>query len=546
MMPRPVPLRRMPFRILVTDDVDPEGVALLQAVPAFDVDVVPTLPEQELLARIGDYDAIVGRSATRLSEPVLRAGTRLRVVGRAGVGVDNVAMDAATALGIAVINAPAGNTTAVAELFFASLIGLLRHLPRADRSMHEGAWERARLLGSEIKGRTLGIVGVGRIGGEVAVRARAFGMTVVGFDPYVAQERFDGLQVRRCATLDALLGACDVLTVHTPLTDETRGMIGAGQLGQLRPGAVVANLARGGIIDETALAGALASGHLRGAAVDAYTREPLPDDHPFRRAPNMLLTPHLGASTEQAQRNVAVDACAAVRDALLNDEYSRSLNVAEAGGDWQTLQPAILLVRRSAAVARALLAEQGARAISTITVRLGAELAPGRGPLLAAAALGALEGVIERERLNIISARAVARSRGIELHYAEAGGPPHPRAAEVRVTADGGEMRVGGVAALDAPPRFTRIGRFHVDVAPRGTLIVLRNRDVPGVIGHVGTALGGAGVNIAEYHQARLSQGAEALAVISIDGAVSEPVRRALLALPDVNAATVVQFADDA
>ncbi len=322
-------------------------------------------------------------------------------------------------------------------------------------------------------------------------------------------------------------------------------MIGPEQLARLREGAIVCNLARGGIVDEQALADALVSGHLAGACVDAYTREPLRDDHPFRRAPHMLLTPHLGASTEEAQRNVAVDACAAVRDALLNDEYSRSLNVAEAGGDWQALQPAMLLIRRSAAVARALLAERGARAISSVTVRLGAELAPGRGPLLAAAALGALEGVVERERLNIINARAVAQSRGIELQYAETGVPPHARAVEVRLSADGDEMRVGGVAALDAPPRFTRIGAFHVDVAPRGTLIVLRNRDVPGVIGHVGTALGAAGVNIAEYHQARLAQGAEALAVISIDGTVTEPVRRALLALPDVNAATVVHFADN-
>ena len=535
----------MAFRILVTDDVDPEGVALLQAVSDFRVDVLPTLPEQELLARIGDYDAIVGRSATRISEPLLRAGTRLRVVGRAGVGVDNVDMDAATALGIAVINAPAGNTVAVAELFFATLIGLLRHVPRADQSTHEGRWERSQLLGREIRGRTLGIVGLGRIGGEVATRARAFGMPVLGYDPYIAQERFDSLQVKRCATLDVLLDTCDVLTVHTPLTDETRGMIGPEQLARLREGAIVCNLARGGIVDEQALADALVSGHLAGACVDAYTREPLRDDHPFRRAPHMLLTPHLGASTEEAQRNVAVDACAAVRDALLNDEYSRSLNVAEAGGDWQALQPAMLLIRRSAAVARALLAERGARAISSVTVRLGAELAPGRGPLLAAAALGALEGVVERERLNIINARAVAQSRGIELQYAETGVPPHARAVEVRLSADGDEMRVGGVASLDAPPRFTRIGAFHVDVAPRGTLIVLRNRDVPGVIGHVGTALGAAGVNIAEYHQARLAQGAEALAVISIDGTVTDPVRRALLALPDVNAATVVHFADN-
>ncbi len=535
----------MPFHILVTDEVDHEGVALLEAVPDFQVDVTPTLPEQELLARIGDYDAIVGRSATRISEPLLRAATRLRVVGRAGVGVDNVALDVATALGVAVINAPAGNTVAVAELLFGSLVGLLRHLPRADRSIREGRWERSKLLGGELKGRTIGIVGVGRIGGEVAGRARAFGMDRVGYDPYISQERFDGLHVRRCATLDELLDSCDVLTVHTPLTDETRGMIGAEQLARLKTGALVANLARGGIIDETALAEALTSGHVAGATVDAYAKEPLREDHPFRSAPNMLLTPHIGASTDQAQRNVAIDACAAVRDALLNDEYSRSINVPEVGGDWQALQPAMLLTRRAAAVGQALLADRGERALSSITVRLGAELAQTPGPLLAAAALGALEGIIDRERINIINARSVAQLRGIELRYAEGGVPPHARAVEVRLGTEKGELRVGGVAALDAPPRFTRIGDFHVDVVPRGTLIVMANRDVPGVIGHVGSALGDAGVNIAEYHQARLERGSEALAVISIDGTVSEAVRKSLLTLPDVHSATVVQFARD-
>ena len=467
------------------------------------------------------------------------------MVGRAGVGVDNVALESATALGIAVINAPAGNTIAVAELLFASLIGLVRQVPRAHQSLREGRWERAQLIGTEIKGKTLGIVGVGRIGGEVAIRAHAFGMTLVGYDPYINQDRFDALRVRRCTTLDELLGACDVLTVHTPLTDETTGLIGRAAIARLRRGAIVANLARGGIVDEAALIEALRSGQLAGATIDAFCGEPLTGAHAFRDAPNVLLTPHIGANTAEAQRNVAVDVCEAVRDALLNNELSRSLNVAEAGEDWQTLQSAMLVARRSAAVARARLADRGARAISSITVRVGSELAQGRGPVLAAAALGALEGILEGERLNIINARTVAQSRGIELRHAEGGVAPHARAVEVRLTADNEEMRVGGVAALDAPPRLTRIGDFHVDVAPRGALIVLTNSDVPGVIGRVGTALGNAHVNIAEYHQARLAQGGDALAVISVDGVVGDDVRRTLLALPEVRTATIVRFGSE-
>jgi D-3-phosphoglycerate dehydrogenase len=303
---------------------------------------------------------------------------------------------------------------------------------------------------------------------------------------------------------------------------------------------VVANLARGGIIDERALLESLRSGHLGGATVDAFLDEPLTGEHRFRGVPNVLLTPHIGAATAEGQRNVAVEVCLAVRDALLSQELSRSLNVAETGGDWKALQPAILVARRAAAVARALLAERGARAISSITIKLGAELAPSQGLLLAAATVGVLEGVTDR--LNLINARAVAQARGIELRYVEGGMPPHARAIEVRLAAGDAEIRVGGIAALDAPPRLTRIGDFHVDVAPRGTLIVLTNHDVPGVIGRVGTALGDAGVNIAEYHQARLERGGEALAVILVDGSPGEDVRRALLSMSDVTSATIVEL----
>jgi D-3-phosphoglycerate dehydrogenase len=284
------------LRVLVTDDIDRDGVALLEAEPRLRVDEVPTLPAPALLERAGDYDAIVGRSATKISADLLRAARRLKVVGRAGVGVDNVAMDVATELGVAVINAPAGNTVAVAELFFGAVLGLLRELPRAHQAMREGRWDRGTFLGAELQGRTLGIVGLGRIGGEVAHRAHAFGAPVVAYDPYVGDARFQLLRAPR-ATLEELLDACDVLTVHTPLTDETRGMIGRRELARLSPGAVVVNMARGGIVDEAALAAALAGGQLRGAVLDVFTGRAPRRRPPVARAPNVLLTPHLGANT---------------------------------------------------------------------------------------------------------------------------------------------------------------------------------------------------------------------------------------------------------
>lgn len=535
----------MTWRVLVTDNVDPEGVAILTAEPSLQVDELPTLPREELLQRIGDYDAIVGRSATRISAELLQHAPRLRVVGRAGVGVDNIALDVATSLGIAVINAPAGNTVAVAELFFGTVIGLLRQLPAAARSMGEGRWDRSQFMGRELHGKTLGIVGLGRIGGEVAARAHAFGMPVVAYDPYIADERFTALRVRRAATLEALIAEANILTVHVPLTDETRGMIGKRELGRLPARSVVVNMARGGVVDEPALLAALEADQLRGAVLDVFTVEPLAPDHPLRTARNVVLTPHLGANTVEAQRNVARDVCEAVRDALLRQDLSRSINVAAAaGGAWTDLQPAMLVARRAAAVARAVLADQGMRAVRRVALRVGPELAHGAGAILAATAIGVLEGVIETERLNLINARALAEARGIELSVAETTELGHPRGLEVSLGGGMQQLAVAGQVPDGSAPRLTRIGSFHVDINPRQTLLILTNHDVPGVIGRVGTLLGERRVNIAEYHQARLAQGGDALAAVSVDGLVDDDTRDALLQLPDVRSATVVHFRD--
>lgn len=533
----------MTHRILVTDEIDPEGIALLTAVPEFQVDVVPTLPVKELLERIGDYDAIVGRSATRISEELLARAKRLKVIGRAGVGVDNVAIGKATELGIAVINAPAGNTIAVTELFFGAVIGLLRQIPQAAQSMAEGRWDRSKFMGRELKGRALGIVGVGRIGTEVARRALAFGMEVAGYDPYITDERFAALRVRRFGDLEAMLGASDFVTIHTPLNDETRGLIGGGELRRLKAGAIVINMARGGIVDDDALLESLRSGHISGAVLDVFTTEPLPADHPFRKAPNVVLMPHMGASTHEAQRNVAVDVAEAVRDALLSGELSRSLNVAAGSREnWLELQPSMIVAERAAMVARAMLANRGQREVRRLALRCGPGVMAGSDILLSAATVGVLSHVVEADRLNLISARALAELRGLELSVTESERLEHPNALEVLLQAGKEELAVQGVAAEGTSPRLTKIDGFHVDVPPRRTLLVLTNKDVPGVIGRVGTLLGEAHINIASYHQSRLAEGGDALAAISVDDAVPAEVCRRLLQLPDVRSATVVTF----
>ncbi len=520
------------FRVLVTDEVDPEGVAILRADPRIEVVERPTRPAAEVLAEIGEYDAFVGRSATRVGRELLEAGERLRVIGRAGVGVDNVDLKRATELGIAVINAPGGNTVSVAELAFGVMVGLARHLPRAWGSMHEGRWDRSSLGGVELRGRTLVIAGVGRIGSEVARRARVFGMHVVGFDPYVSAARFDELGIERVERLSDALDRADVLTLHVPLTAETKGMIGASELARMPRHAFVLNLSRGGVVDEQALAAALHEGRLGGGALDVFDVEPLPADHPLRGVPNLLLTPHLGASTRDAQRNVAVEACEAVRDALVTGDLSAALNATGVGGEgMRELRALLQLAERLGRLGRALVPG----ALTSLEVRYTGPREHAPRPLLLSALQGALREVVERRAINLVNAQHAAAERGIETACTMVDGRGE-MGEEIELRLEGGErsIRVGGALFGETHGRIVRIGPFRVDVAPRGVMLVLRNRDVPGVIGRVGTLLGEASVNIAEYHQARLQVGGEALAAVSVDGRVPAEVMDRLAAFPEI------------
>lgn len=520
------------FRVLVTDEVDPDGLVLLRATPEIAVDEVPTLPPAELLEKIPDYDALIGRSATRITGDLLERGDRLRVIGRAGVGIDNIDIPRATELGIAVINAPGGNTVAVAELMFGVLISIVRNLHAAQQSMSAGRWDRSKLGGTEIRGRTLSLIGLGRIGVEVARRARAFGMHVVAYDPYISEARFEEHGVERIPELNAALDRADVLSVHTPLTPETKGMIGAAEIARLSPRTIVMNLARGGIIAEEPLIEALSSGRIAAAALDVYSREPLAPDHPLRTLPNVFLTPHLGASTAEAQRSVAVEACEAVRDALLTGDLSGALNATAVGGDdRRELRPLLELADRLGRLGRALLPG----GLAAIELRYAGAREEAPRALLLAALQGALRGVVDRRAINLVNVQHVAAERGIETAWTHVGGRGE-LGEEIEIRLDGGErsVRVGGAVLGEAHGRIVRIGPFRVDIAPRGTLLVLRNRDVPGVIGRVGTLLGEAGVNIAEYHQARLQAGGEALAAVSIDSRISPELHARLTDLPEV------------
>lgn len=520
------------WRVLVTDEVDPEGVAILRAHPAIDVVEKPTRPAAEVLEEIGEYDAFVGRSATKVSRELLQRGERLRVIGRAGVGVDNVDIPTATKLGIAVINAPGGNTVSVAELAFGVLIGLARNLPEAWASMHGGRWDRSKLGGIELRGKTMAIIGVGRIGSEMARRGQAFAMHVIGYDPYVGPGRFEELAIERVEKLSEALERADVLTVHVPLTTETQGMIGAAELARMGRHAFVLNLARGGVVVEEALVEALRAGRLGGAALDVFDAEPLPAEHPLRAVPNLILTPHLGASTRDAQRNVAVEACEAVRDALVTGDLSAAINATGVGGaGMRELRPLLLLADRLGRLGRALVPG----ALTSLEVRYTGPRAQAPRPLLLSALQGALRDVVERRAINLVNAQHVAAERGIETASTMVDGRGE-MGEEIELRLEGGErsIRVGGALLGETHGRIVRIGPFRVDVAPRGVMLVLRNRDVPGVIGRVGTLLGEAEVNIAEYHQARLQVGGEALAAVSVDSRIPGEVMDRLGAMPEI------------
>lgn len=525
------------LRILLADRIPATGLAPLQD-DHFELIESTGLTGDALQEALADVDAVVIRSSTTLDAAALQDAGRLRVIGRAGVGVDNIDLEAATARGIAVFNAPSGNTTSAAELTMALILAAVRNVAGADRSMRAGEWDRTRFRGSELHGKTLALIGAGRIGGEVARRARAFGMDVIAHDPYLQDERARQLRITP-VSLEEAMEQGDVISMHVPLTDSTRNLIGPAELGLMKPTAFLVNAARGGVLDELALVDAVREGRIAGAALDVYEVEPLPADHPLRSTENVLLTPHLGAATLEAQHNVAFEVAKSVRSALLDDDFSGAINGPSVGGELiRRLQPLMTLATQLGRLARSL-----APTVQAVELRYaGAAAEEALRPLTAAALVGILEDVVGRGGVNLVSALHLAESRGIhtqrvlldpEADYAE-----H---LELRIAGGGQETRVAGALRGDHP-RIVRIDAYPVDVRPEGVLVLLRNRDVPGVIGRVGSLLGEAAVNIGEYHQGRLEAGGEALAVIALDGKLSSDLLEALKRLTDVISVRQVQL----
>ncbi len=509
------------MRILVAEPLAHEGVELLRA--HHDVDERPGLDPAGYAAILPDYDALVVRSQVQVDAALIAAGRRLVVIGRAGVGVDNVDLEAATRAGIVVVNAPTGNTIAAAEHTLALLYAVARRVAAADASLRRGEWKRAEFTGVELRGRTLGIVGLGKIGQAIAARARAMEMTVLGTDPFVSAEQaaHHGVEL---VELGALLERSDAVTLHVPLSRATRGLIGSKELARMKRDAIVLNVARGGIVDEAALAVALTAGRLGGAGIDVFEHEP-PTDSPLLDAPNTVLTPHLGASTAEAQVLVAEEVAAQVLDVLAGRPARYAVNAplltpetARAIAPYLPL--AELLGRFFAQFARA--------GVRTLTLEVAGELAAfDVGPLTAAVLRGLLE-TATTERVNLVNAGALAKARGItvvERKTPEAG--QFSSLLTLSGEVHGATTTVGGTVAA-GEPRLVRIDEYWLDMVPASTMLVTRHHDRPGTMGRIGLMLGEADVNISAMHLARSAPRADAIMVLAVDEDVPAEVVEAI------------------
>ncbi|HEX7829766.1 MAG TPA: phosphoglycerate dehydrogenase [Thermoanaerobaculia bacterium] len=519
----------MTFRVLVTDTLAESGLDILRAAKDVDLDYRPGLKGQELLDAVAQSDALITRSGTAVTPELVNAGSRLRIVGRAGVGLDNVDVDAATTRGILVINAPTANIMSATEHTMAMLLALCRNIPEAHASVKRGEWTRSKFMGTELDGKTLGIIGLGRIGTRVTVRARAFGMRVIAYDPYIADAAFEKVGATK-ATLDQLLAQADVITVHTPSTEETRGMLGADEIAKMKDGVIVLNIARGGIYDEQALADALNSGKVAGAAVDVYVDEPPAKDHPLINAKNIIVSPHIGANTIEAQDRVAVQTSEMVIEALRGSIFVSAVNLPFEGVSDADAAPLINLAEKLGAFA--------AQITNGPIHRAAIELWGVSERLTKILSVAALKGLLSRhldESVNFVNAEQIAQTRGIAISSTM---NPTPRdyanMITFRVSSQTEETCVSGTVFHERNQRIVSVNNFRVEFKPDGHLLYIINKDVPGVVGRVGTTLGDYDVNIAEYNLARNDSGGRALAVITIDSPLSANAVTALRMIPAV------------
>ncbi|HEV8114527.1 MAG TPA: phosphoglycerate dehydrogenase [Planctomycetota bacterium] len=531
-------------RVLVCDELSPAALEIFRA-RGLESEVRLGLSEDELVAAVPGVEALVVRSATKITRRVIEAATDLRVVGRAGVGVDNVDTETATERGVVVMNTPTGNTTSAAELTVALLLALARHLPRADRVVRSGTWSKKGLTGTEVAGKRLGIIGLGRIGRAVAKRALGLEMTVVATDPFLQGNAppVAGIDV---VDLDTLLATSDFVTLHLPLADATKNLLSRERLAAMKKGARLVNAARGGLVDEAALVDALESGHLAGAAFDVFAEEPPPKTHPLFARDDVVLTPHLGASSEEAQHAVAVDIARQIADFLLDGVAHNAVNApAVSAQTLREIAPYVLLAEKIGS----LLAQLASGPIRKIELTVSGEIARVDHRHVSLALLcGILKAGID-EDANFVSAPVIARERGIRvLESSEEDAHSWQSLVKVRASTRGGEdTHVVAGAVFGREPRIVRIDDLHVDLEPRGPILITLHADVPGVVGMLGTVLGQEKVNIRRIELGPASQGRDgggrtARGFLTLDEMPAPAVVAKIAALPPMKTVKLVRL----
>jgi D-3-phosphoglycerate dehydrogenase / 2-oxoglutarate reductase len=505
-------------RVLVTEQLSDQGLELLRK--DFQVDERLDLAAEGLAAEIAPYDALIIRSATQVTPEVLEAAANLKVVARAGIGLDNVDVDAATRRGVMVVNAPQSNIISAAEQAMALMLAQARNIPRADEALRRGAWERSRWEGVELAGKTLGLVGLGRVGALVAQRAGGFGMRVIAFDPYVSSERAKEMGVDSMPSLEALLVQSDFVSIHLPRTPETEGLIGEHELSLMKPGARLVNTARGGIVDEEALAKALGSGHLGGAALDVFAAEPTTES-PLFGYDNVVVTPHLGASTKEAQDKAGTTVAEMVRLALKGEFVPYAVNVSAGAEVTEVVRPFVPLAEKLGALVAGL-AEGGVRSI--VASYLG-RIAESDTRVLTLAILKGILGGSVHEPVSFVNAPMLAKERGLTVSEMRSTvSQDYVSLISLRAETDEGPVSVAGSILGKDHERVMQVNDFDIEAAPTGHMVFFTYEDRPGVIGMVGTLLGEHAINIATMEVGRKAEGAEALMCLTVDSAVPQGV----------------------
>jgi len=532
------------MKVLVCDPISPKGIALLQERPEFNVVVLPKKhTEAELIPLVSDAVAIIVRSETQVTQKVLEAASQLRVVGRAGVGVDNIDVEAATARGVVVMNTPGGNTITTAELSFAMILNLARKVPQAHASMSAGKWDRKAFSGVELCGKTLGVLGMGRIGGEVAKRALAFGMNVVAYDPFLSEGRAQALGVQLASDLDGIYRVSDFISVHMPVTEQTKGMLNAAAFAKMKPNVRIVNCARGEIVVDADLVAALDSGKVAAAALDVFREEPLPADDPFRKHPGIILTPHLGASTKEAQEKCGIEVAEVITSYLLTGEVRNAVNLPYLDAKtYEQVKPYLVLGEKLGKM----LAQIAPATVDRLHITYGgkAQELPNIDPITRAILVGFLS-FSETQDINNVNVRSVAASMGLTVEEKRSNEPVTFN-EWLHVQAFNGDKKEGstGGTFFGSPdnPRIVRVLSRPTEIVPSGVVLLLMNKDIPGIVGQLGTLLAKHKVNIAGMSLSRDTAGGHALTALNLDSVPPAALIDEIKHDPNISNVQVVQL----